>query len=140
MIEKMTFKECKDKGIIIETVPDEQRSFQLINMADLRLLFWSNINDSNAISLKVEAYYDVIKELIFAHIYKNGFNCSNHLCLIAYLKEKISDFDYEIQKIDELRKVRNEINYRGFIVKKDYLDRNELEFNNIISKLKQLLV
>jgi len=49
------------------------------------------------------------------------------------------DFEYEIQKIDELRKVRNEINYRGTIIKKDYLERNELEFRNIIKKLQETL-
>jgi len=87
--------------------------------------------------LKVEAYYDIIKELLFAHLYKNGYNCTNHLCLIAYLKEKIKDF--ETQKIDELRKVRNEINYRGLTIKKDYLERNELEFKNIIKQLKEEL-
>ena len=87
------------------------------------------------IALKVEAYYDIIKELIFAHLYRNGYNCTNHLCLIAYLKEKIEDFDFEIQKINELRKVRNEINYRGLTIKKDYLNRNELEFKNIIKRL-----
>lgn len=72
-------------------------------------------------------------------MYKNGFNCTNHLCLIAYLKEKFKDFDFEIGKIDELRKIRNEINYKGFFIKKDYLERNELEFQNIINQLKERL-
>ena len=135
MANEMSWKECVDHGIITQTQADEERSNQMLQMANLRLEFWDNDIDEKFIALKVEAYYDIIKELVFAHIYKNGYNCTNHLCLIAYLKEKIQDFDFEIHKIDELRKVRNEINYRGLTIKKDYLDRNELEFKNIIKRL-----
>ena len=135
----MNWKECFDQSIITKTTPDEERATQMLNMANLRLEFWKSQTEDKYTSLKVEAYYDIIKELIFAHLYKNGYNCTNHLCLLAYLKEKFQDFDFEIQKIDELRKVRNEINYRGFNVQKDYLNRNELEFKNIITKIKERL-
>jgi len=139
MPEKVSWKECIDQGIITKTTPDEERSSQMLNMADLRLEFWNKKIEDKFIALKVEAYYDIIKELIFAHLYKKGLNCTNHLCLIAFLKEHFKDLDFEIEKIDELRKVRNEINYRGFSVRKDYLKRNELEFKNIIKKLKEKL-
>ena len=139
MANEINWKECIDEGIITQSVPDEERSNQMLMMANLRLKFLDKKISDEFIVLKVEAYYDVIKELIFAHIYKNGYNCTNHLCLIAYLKEKINDFDFEIQKIDELRKVRNEINYRGVTIKIDYLERNELEFKAIIKLLKEQL-
>ncbi len=139
MANEMSWKECVDEGIITQNTPDEERSNQMLMMANLRLKFWDKKVADEFIVLKVEAYYDIIKELLFAHLYKNGYNCTNHLCLIAYLKEKIKDFDFEIQKIDELRKVRNEINYRGITIKKDYLERNELEFKNIIKRLKEEL-
>lgn len=139
MPEKMSWKECIDRKIITKSVPDTERAVQVTDMAKLRLEFWDRKVDDKFIALKVEAYYDIIKELIFAHMYKNGFNCTNHLCLIAYLKEKFKDFDFEIGKIDELRKIRNEINYKGFFIKKDYLERNELEFKNIINQLKERL-
>ena len=139
MANEMSWKECIDEGIISQSTPDEERSNQMLMMANLRLKFWDKKVADEFIVLKVEAYYDIIKELLFAHLYKNGYNCTNHLCLIAYLKEKIKDFDFETQKIDELRKVRNEINYRGLTIKKDYLERNELEFKNIIKRLKEEL-
>ena len=139
MANEMSWKECIDEGIISQSTPDEERSNQMLMMANLRLKFWDKKVADEFIVLKVEAYYDIIKELLFAHLYKNGYNCTNHLCLIAYLKEKIKDFDFETQKIDELRKVRNEINYRGLIIKKDYFERNELEFKNIIKRLKEEL-
>lgn len=135
----MSWKECVDQGIITETSKDSERSKQMILMALTRLEFWNQKIDEKFIALKIEAYYDIIKEFIYAHIYKNGYNCTNHLCLIAYLKEKISDFDYEIEQIDELRQLRNEISYRGFAVKKDYFDRNEHEFKHIIERLQKEL-
>lgn len=135
----MSWKECVDAGIITKTVPDEERSKQILQMANLRLKHWNKKVADEFMALKAEAYYDIIKELIFAHLYKNGYNCTNHLCLIAYLKEKMKDFDFEIQKIDELRKVRNEINYRGIAIKKEYLERNELEFKYIIERLQKEL-
>lgn len=107
----------------------------MLKMANTRLELWDKKIEDKYIALKVEAYYDIIKELIFAHMYKKGFNCTNHLCLIAYLKKNIPDFDYECNKIDELRQLRNEISYRGFAVKKDYLERNEPEFRSIIKRL-----
>ncbi len=140
MAEKMSWKECVEQNILTESVPDRERAAQMLKMAELRFEFWNQPVDDKFTTLKVEAYYDIIKELIFAHLYKNGFNCTNHLCLIAYLKEKFEDFDFETEKIDELRIARNDINYRGFSIKKDYLDRNELEFKNIIKRLKEKLV
>ena len=109
MSNEMSWKECVDQRIITETQADEERSKQTIQMANLRIEFWDKYVNEKFIALKVEAYYDIVKELIFAHIYKKGYNCTNHLCLIAYLKEKIQDFDFEIQKIvvnmkDELEK------------------------------------
>jgi len=137
----MTWKECVDKGIIIRTDSDVDRACKMHEMAKLRGEFWNQKIGSKFVSLRVEAFYEIIKELIYAHMYRNGFNCRNHLCLIAYLKEKFDDFDFEIDKIDELRRVRNEINYRGSQVSNDYFLRNELELKNIIDLLtKNLLI
>ena len=66
MPEKMSWKECVDKEIITKTTPDEERSVQMMNMADLRMKFWDKKIEDRFIALKVEAYYDIIKELIFA--------------------------------------------------------------------------
>ena len=139
MTAEMSWKECVERGIITKSFPDKERSEQLLKMASLRLEFWNKKIEKKYDTLKVEAYYEIIKELLFAHIYRHGFNCTNHLCLIAYLEENVDDFDFEIQKIDELRKLRNEISYRGFNIRTDYLERNEIEFLNIISRLKGIL-
>ncbi len=40
MANEMSWKECVDEGIITQTVPDKERSNQMLMMADLRLKFW----------------------------------------------------------------------------------------------------
>jgi len=136
----MDFKECIDSGIIKKEEPDLERANNLIKMAEVRKEFWCRQINEKFTSLKIEGYYEIMKKLILAHMYKEGYNCSNHLCLITYLKEKFEDFDYETEKIDEIRSVRNQINYKGFFVDKDYLARNEIEFINIIDKLKRRFI
>ncbi|MGM5485067.1 MAG: hypothetical protein ACQEP1_04310 [Nanobdellota archaeon] len=98
MANKMGWRECIEKGIIKKTLPDIERSEHMVSVADLRLEFWDKDVQDKFVSLKVEAYYDIIKELIFAHLYKAGYNCTNHLCLISYLEENMVDFEFEIQK------------------------------------------
>jgi hypothetical protein len=101
MVRKMSWKECIEQNIITKDDSDIERSNQMATMANLRFEFWNKKIDDKFIALKIEAYYDIIRELIFALLYKRRFNCTNHLCLIAFLKEYIKDFDYEINKIDE---------------------------------------
>jgi len=134
----MDWKECLHKEIITKVQKDTERSDHLLRLALTRFEFWDMPVKDKYVSIKVEAYYEIIKELIFSILYRNGFNCRNHLCLIAYLREHHSDISYEIDKIDELRHVRNEISYRGFTIRQDYLNRNELEFKNIIEILQRL--
>jgi len=102
-------------------------------MAKLRYKFWRKVTGYH--TLKVEAFYEIIKELIYSCMYREGYNCTNHICLIAYIRRFMEP--YQVEKIDELRKIRNEISYRGFNVKKEYLERNLLEFDNIINFLEE---
>ena len=39
MANEMSWKECVDEGIINQSVPDEERSNQMLIMANLRLKF-----------------------------------------------------------------------------------------------------
>jgi len=131
----MTWKECVENKIIRRITPNQERTEELRRIAQLRLEFWQQNIDEKFSVLKIEAYYDIIKELILADMHKEGYTCMNHLCLLAYLEKKFEDFSFEIHKIDELRKARNEISYRGTTISKDYLLINELEFQHIIDTL-----
>ena len=81
-------------GVLSGRMVDFDISSEMLRIANLRLKFWDTKVSDEFTVLKVEAYYDSIKELIFAHLYKEGYNCTNHLCLIAYLKEKMKDLDF----------------------------------------------
>jgi len=80
----MNWKECLEKGIITKTESDKERSKQMLEMANTRLKFWNKNIDEEFTALKVEAYYDIIKELVFTHVYKEGFNCKNHIFLFPF--------------------------------------------------------
>ncbi|MDD9954322.1 MAG: hypothetical protein OXR66_08380 [Candidatus Woesearchaeota archaeon] len=131
----MTWNECVEKGLLVKEQTDSNRAHQMRALATLRLEFWSGQRNKKFTTLKIEAYYEIIKELVFAHMYKHGYNCKNHLCLIAYMRTTFPAFAYEIEKIDELRQIRNEISYRGLTISSDYMQRNEREFKHIITTL-----
>lgn len=138
-MEKISWKDCIQKKIIFKIRPNQNKAIEMLRVADLRFEFWNKKTDGKFTALKVEAYYDIIRDLIFAHLYEDGFNCTNHKCLIAYLKYIMPDFGYEVNKIDELRGIRNQISYRGVFIDKSYLIKNELEFQHIIKTLRNSL-
>ena len=61
---------------------------------------------------KISLSYDAVRELLEAIALRNGFKIYNHVCYTSFLKEicKESDFGREF---DELRVIRNDINYYG---------------------------
>ena len=61
MANEMSWKECVEEKIITQSVPDEERSNQMLMMANLRLKLWDKKVVDEFIVLKVEAYYDIIK-------------------------------------------------------------------------------
>ena len=138
-MEKISWKDCIQKKIIFKIRPNKNKAIEMLRIANLRFECWNKKIDGKFTALKIEAYYGVIRDLSFAHLYEDGFNCTNHKCLIAYLKYIMPDFEYEINKIDELGRISDQISHRGLFVDKSYLIKNELEFQHIISTLKSSL-
>jgi len=115
LVSELSWDDCLAQGIVYEVPFQSKKSVNLFELAKVRLDFWSNQNTAPA-SLKLEAYYEIIKELLFAHLYKKGFNCSNHVCLISFCGEFFNFSKQDIFKLHKLRKLRNEINYRGLFI------------------------
>ena len=91
-------------------------------------------------SISVEDYYEVIKELITGLMAVEGYKTLSHEALVAYLSHNHKEFSQaEIVLIDELRKLRNEIVYRGFFVEPAFVDRNKAKINVITEKLLRLV-
>lgn len=70
-----------------------------------------------------------------------GYKSYSHECLIFFLERYYPQTinSEELRLIDQLRKLRHDIMYRGSTVAEDYLSRNETKINIIIKKLMESL-
>lgn len=119
---------------------DKDKARALLKMADLRYEFWSSLKfDPKYTSIAVDGYYETIKELLTALLHLEGYKSDNHECLIACLKEHYPDLSYEVGIIYQLKNIRNDIDYKGFFVNAEYLERNKLEFKHIIEMLQKII-
>jgi len=89
----------------------------------------------------IEEYYEIIKELITAIMYKDGFKTLGHIELIIFLENNYSKrfIREEFRLIDELRKMRHNIVYYGEKVDILFLKNKEERLNTIINKLNDIL-
>ena len=121
---------------IFKISKNEIRSDSLIEMAKER---FNDIKKESKTYKIIEEYYEIIKELITALMYSDGFKTLSHKMLIFYLEKNYKNFNKsEILLIDELRKLRNNIVYYGQKVEKEFLINNEEEIISIINKLFKL--
>lgn len=119
---------------------DFELAKSLMKMIEERERFVRQIDPTKFTSIVIESYYEIIKEAITALMALDGFKTLSHEILVGYLKFFYKEFsDYEINFIDDLRKLRNNINYRGLFVKYNYWERNKDTINKIILKLKNAL-
>lgn len=125
---------------LIKTIKDVAKAKSLMQMLKQREEALGMLDAERFTSVIVEGYYEVIKEAMTALMALDSYKTMSHEALVAYLKHFYKEFsEYEISIIDELRKTRNRVNYNGFHVKMDYLDRNKRMFLGIINKLKAVL-
>jgi hypothetical protein len=132
------WKESQDE---VRTVKkDLEMARSILKMIEVRLKAVALLNNDKFVSLKLEGYYEIIKEAITALMAIDGYKTLSHEVLIGYLKEFYDEFsDSEILLIDQLRMLRNKITYKGFFVQKDYLQRNETKIKEIIEKLNNIV-
>lgn len=137
--EIMSWERCETE--FIERVEcDIDKINAILKMSKVRLHFFQKQEaDEETATLITEGYYDVIKELLIALLLKDGLKSKNHECLISYFKKKYPQHEYETQCIAELKTIRNRITYDGDFIKKEYLEKNRLEFEHIISLILSLI-
>lgn len=129
---------------LIKITPDKEKAKSMMNMANTRQNMISTVDSSKYTSLVVEGHYEIIKELMSSILIFDGYKTKGegaHKALIEYIGDtyKAKFEQSEIYFLDELRKIRNKINYNGFFVKTDYLSRNEKRIIQIISTLKEII-
>jgi len=114
---------------------DEARAKDLLKMAKERLELLKLIPRDKTFKI-IEEYYEIIKELLTAIMYLDGYKTLSHVRLIEYFSSK---YDYlnrkEIELIDTLRKFRISIVYYGRKISEEFLLNNEEEIRKIIKIL-----
>ncbi len=90
--------------------------------------------------MKLEDYYEIIKELTSALMILDGLKSSNHECIVSYFAHRYPDHKYEAEKLHELKNIRNNIQYEASIPEDEYLTKNELEFIHIVDMLEHELL
>lgn len=109
----MDWQECCNKRIVKNVKLDSDMIKSLTKSSKNKLesenkLAMSDITANSKISLA----YDSLRELLEALALKNGYKVYNHECYSAFLKEIIEESN-KGSEFDEIRKVRNAINYYG---------------------------
>lgn len=123
---------------VYERQPNHEKAKSLVKIAELRKKDNDrrNRNDQNA-PLIIEAHWEIMKQYLTAILSIEGYKSYSQKCLISYASEFLDLTKQEIELIEELRKLRNDIDYRGKNLGKDYLKRKENMIEKIIEKLKK---
>ncbi len=85
-------------------------------------------------------YYEIIKELLTATMYLDGYKTLSHVALIDYFFNHYKELgEKDIKLIDTLRKYRHGIVYYGKKISQDFLTNNEDDIKRIIKILNTFL-
>ena len=135
----MDWEDCK-KEYVREVKIDKDKIESIISVANKRKEFINKIEVNNEnCSFIIEAYYEIIKELLVALLLKKGLKSDNHQCLISYFYKNNPKYEYESNLILQLSFLRNRLNYYGEKIDIGFYEKNKLEFEHIIEILKGLL-
>lgn len=96
---------------------DREKARSLLKLIELREKNINKFSKQESSTLIVEAYYEIVKELITAMMVIDGYKTTSHELLVGYLAKFHKEFStFEINLIDQLRKTRNDIAYRGVMI------------------------
>ncbi len=128
----MDWEECISKRIAKEVTLDVDMMASLTKSSKNKLESESKLEmDVVTAASKLSLAYDSLRELLEALALKNGFKVYNHECYTAFLKEVLNR-SVEAEEFDEIRKVRNSVNYYGKEISTE-------EASEIISRIKSLI-
>lgn len=109
----MDWKECLDKKAAKKVNLDENLINSLIKTSENKLKSSDKLGlDETTANSKFILAYDSLREILEALALKNGFKIYNHEGYTAFLKEILKESNNG-DEFDEIRKVRNDVNYYG---------------------------
>lgn len=127
----MDWKECVKKRIAKEITADEDLMESLLKTSNNKLESSEKLELSDITSgSKISLLYDSLREILEALAIKNGFKVYNHECYTYFLKEILNEILIG-DEFDELRKIRNDINYYGKAISIN-------EAKDILKRIKEL--
>src|SRR3989338_7506863 len=127
-----SWKVCIAKRYITKTKTNR-------SMAIHREDFLQHHVDQKYIVLKLEAYYDIVKELLYSNLYKNGYTCSNPQCLVGYFEHHLRGFKKEYALIEELFAMKLKMHLIPPKQIQEFLQKKDAELKKIILLLKERL-
>lgn len=128
-----------EEDVVLKVSPDKEKAKNLFKMIQSILERIENTDKKKFTSLIVSDYYEVIKELITAILIAEGIKTLSHKRLIEETREFKEINEWEYYLMDEFRIVRNKINYDGFFIEYDFLERKEKNIKLLIKKLSKIL-
>jgi len=134
----MDWTECKKKGFVKNIKLDLNLISALEKQSKNKLISSKMIelNETTA-SSKVSLAYDSLRELLEALAIKKGFKIYNHECYCSFLKEIIKD-SLLGSHFDDLRIIRNKINYYGEDLSIEEAKQILKEIEEILNKVSKL--
>lgn len=126
----MDWSECIKKDIVKDVNIDKNKISSIRKISDEKIKSANILPEDHIISI-ISLLYDALRELLEAKSLENGFKIYNHECYSSFLKEVLNKPE-EATLFNELRKIRNGINYYGREIKKE-------ESVYIIDSLKKLI-
>jgi len=132
--------------MIIKITPDLERAKSILNTAENTEKYIKEIIKKIGIgenqNVLVREYYEIIRELASAVLLSKGFKAvgeNAHKETIEHLSNFRELSSQDIFEMQELRIRRNKSSYEGEPVKSPYFENKREKFDNIISKLKNIL-
>ena len=107
----MDWKECLQIRIVKDVRPDKNLIMSSKKIANIKLESANALPEYLFIG-KITLLYDVLREYLECIALEKGYKVYNHECFTSFLKE-ILKMSKEAYIFDELRKIRNGINYYG---------------------------
>jgi len=118
----MDWRECCNKRIVKEVSLDHGLISSLIKSSANKLFSASELKISKVTAgSKVSLAYDSLREILEAFALQKGYKIYNHECYAAFLKE-ICGESAKGDEFDDVRKIRNAINYYGKDISVDDAD------------------
>ena len=122
---------------------ESEKATSILKSVQVTMEMVKTIDHAKFPSNVIIQYYDVIRQLMTAISTIDRFKPHGegaHRQLVDYIKSKCPEVTQEeIEFIDRLRILRNDIEYDGFFIDKDYLGRKLVLIKNIIDKLERIV-